>query len=151
MQPLPSIAGCGPADTQMNQAGPRGAAGGTRSTPVARIAVELRTRAHPGSHVVTVEVGGEIDIESGRCLRNRLCFMIWAHGPRLALDLAGVTFIDCAGLGALLATRRLARVQGGWLRLIAVSGCARRLIEITGLQDALAMPPAVPVPGLPGR
>jgi anti-anti-sigma factor len=113
--------------------------------------VELWTRAHPGSHVVTVEVGGEIDMQSGRCLRNQLCFMIWAHGPRLALDLTGVTFIDCSGLGALVATRRLARVQGGWLRLIAVSGCARRLIEITGLHDALAMPPAVPAPRPPGR
>jgi anti-sigma B factor antagonist len=113
--------------------------------------VELRTRIQPGSHVVTVEVGGEIDIESGRCLRNRLCFMMWAHGPWLALDLTGVTFIDCSGLGALLATRRLARVRGGWLHLIAVSGCARRLIEITGLQDPLAMPPAVPAPRSPGR
>lgn len=113
--------------------------------------MELWTRAHPGSHVVTVEVGGEIDMQSGRCLRNQLCFMIWAHGPRLALDLTGVTFIDCSGLGALVATRRLARVQGGWLRLIAVSGCARRLIEITGLHDALAMPPAVPAPRPPGR
>jgi anti-anti-sigma factor len=113
--------------------------------------VELRARAHPGSQVVTVEVGGEIDIESGRCLRNRLCFMIWAHGPRLARDLTSVTFVDCSGLGALLATRRLARVRGGWLRLIAVSECARRLVEITGLQDVLAMPPAVPVPRPPGR
>jgi anti-anti-sigma factor len=113
--------------------------------------VELWTRTYPGSHVVTVEVGGEIDIESGPCLLDRLCSMIWAVGPRLARDLTDVTFIDCSGLNALLAARRVAEIRGGWLRLIAVPGYARRLIEITGLQDALAMPPAGPLPSPPGR
>jgi anti-anti-sigma factor len=94
---------------------------------------------------VTVEVGGEIDIESGPYLRERLCSVIWEHGPRLALDLTGVTFLDCSGMSALLATRRIAQGQGGWLRLTAVSRRARRVIEITGLQDTLAMPPAGPV------
>jgi hypothetical protein len=42
------------------------------------------TSAFTGSHVVIVEVGGEIDIESGPCLHDRLCSMIWAHGPRSA-------------------------------------------------------------------
>jgi hypothetical protein len=43
-------------------------------------------------------------------------------------------------MSALLAARRPAQADGGWLRLIAVSRCVRRVIEITGLQDALAMP-----------
>jgi anti-anti-sigma factor len=86
--------------------------------------MELRTRTYPGSHVVTVEVGGEIDIESGRRPRDRLCSMVWAHGPWLAVGLTGVTFIDCSGLSAPLAARRLAGVRSGRLRLVAESGCA---------------------------
>jgi anti-anti-sigma factor len=90
---------------------------------------------------MTVAVGGELDMESGPALRDRLTCMIWANGSELALDLTGVTFIDCAGLTALLAARNAVQAQGGWLRLVAVSRCVRRLIEIIGLQDVLVMPP----------
>jgi anti-anti-sigma factor len=113
--------------------------------------VELWTRAHPGSPAVTVVVGGEIDIESGPHLRDRLCSVIWEHGPQLALDLSGVTFLDCAGVSALVAARNVAQKQGGWLRLTSVSRRARRLIELAGLQDTLAMPPADPVLRPPRR
>jgi anti-anti-sigma factor len=95
----------------------------------------------PAPRFPTVEVGGEIDVESGPDLRDRLLSIMHTRGARLALDLTGVTFIDCAGMSALLAARRPAQADGGWLGLIAVSRCVRRVIEITGLQDALAMPP----------
>jgi anti-anti-sigma factor len=91
-----------------------------------------------------VEVGGEIDIESGLLLRDRLFSMIWAYGPRLALDLSGVIFLDCAGISALLGAERDARLCGGRLQLASVSACARRLISITGLQGVLAMPASGP-------
>jgi anti-anti-sigma factor len=90
---------------------------------------------------LAVTVRGELDMESGPSLRDRLICMMRANGPRLALDLTGVTFIDCAGLTALLTAEKAARAQGGWLRLVAVSRCVGRLIEITRLQDALLMPP----------
>ena len=38
---------------------------------------------------MTVAVGGELDMESGPALRDRLTCMIWANGPGLALDLTG--------------------------------------------------------------
>jgi anti-anti-sigma factor len=104
--------------------------------------MELWTHARPGFPALTVEVGGEIDVESGPCLADRLCSTMRAYGPRIALDLTGVTFFDCSGVSALLASRRAAQMHGGWLRLVAVSQCVRRIIEITGLQDALAMPSA---------
>jgi anti-anti-sigma factor len=103
--------------------------------------VRLQTHVCSVSPTMTVAVGGELDMESGPGLRDRLTCMIWANGPELALDLTGVTFIDCAGLTALLAARNAVQVQGGWLRLVAVSRCVRRLIEIIGLQDVLLMPP----------
>jgi anti-anti-sigma factor len=69
----------------------------------ARIAVDLRTYSRASSSVPTVEVGGEIDIESRPDLHDRLLSIMRVHGPRLALDLTGVAFIDCAGVSALLA------------------------------------------------
>ena len=104
--------------------------------------MRLQTHVCSVFPTMTVAVGGELDMESGPCLRDRLTCMIWANGPVLALDLTGVTFIDCTGLTALLTARKAAQAQGGWLRVVAVSRCVGRLIEITGLQDVLLMPPA---------
>jgi anti-anti-sigma factor len=109
--------------------------------------VRLQTHVCSVFPTMTVAVGGELDMESGPCLCDRLTCLIRANGPRLALDLTGVTFIDCAGLTALLTARKTAQAQGGWLRLVAVSGCVDRLIEITRLQDALVMPPPPRRPG----
>jgi anti-anti-sigma factor len=103
--------------------------------------VRLHTHVCSVSPAMTVAVGGELDMESGPGLRDELTGMVWANGPQLALDLTGVTFIDCAGLTALLTTRNAVQAQGGWLRLVAVSRCVGRLIKITRLQDALMMPP----------
>jgi mRNA-degrading endonuclease RelE of RelBE toxin-antitoxin system/ABC-type transporter Mla MlaB component len=57
--------------------------------------------------------------------------------PVLALDLTDVRFIDCAGVGALLANCRAAREDGGRLIVVALSPCARRVIGLTGLQAVL--------------
>ena len=54
----------------------------------------LEVSVQPGA---IVAVSGEIDIQSGPQLRDQLPGIIRRHGARLVLDLAGVTFIDCAG------------------------------------------------------
>jgi anti-sigma B factor antagonist len=68
---------------------------------------DLRVVVCPGTPPV-VEMTGEIDILSAQELREELLRLIRRHGPRLALDLGGMTFMDCAGIGALAATRRRA-------------------------------------------
>ena len=55
------------------------------------------------------------------------------------LDVSGVSFMDCAGLRVLLATRRRAEMRGGCMRLIAASAAVRRIIEPTGAHDALVL------------
>jgi anti-anti-sigma factor len=62
--------------------------------------------------------------------------VIRRHGPQLALDLAGVTFIDCAGVNVLLATRRRAGLEGGSVDVIAASPRVRRVISLLGLEWA---------------
>jgi anti-anti-sigma factor len=99
--------------------------------------MELSVQLHSGSPVPVVAVGGELDLESGPCLARWLRSLLRARGPVLALDLAGVRFIDCAGVGALVASCRAARQDGGRLLVVALSPCARRIIQITGLQEVL--------------
>jgi anti-anti-sigma factor len=90
-----------------------------------------------------VTVSGEIDIESGPQLRDQLLCTIRRHGARLALDLNGVTFIDCAGINVLMAVRRYAQLKGGWLRVIGASPRVERVLALTRLHHVL-MPAALP-------
>jgi anti-anti-sigma factor len=88
--------------------------------------------------VLVLAVGDHLD-----GLRKALTELrvIRQHGARLVLDLAGVTFIDCAGINTLLATRRRAQLEGGSLRVLRASPRVRRLITLTRL-DAVLMPTA---------
>jgi anti-sigma B factor antagonist len=100
--------------------------------------LDISTRPGP---VVTIT--GEIDIQSGPQLRDQLISIIRRHGARLALDLTGVTFIDCAGISVLLAARRRAHLEGGWLRVLRASPPVQRVIALTRLNPVL-MPTAQP-------
>ena len=93
----------------------------------------------PGDGGTIVAVRGEVDVCTEAPLQRALLRIIRERSARLMLDLSGVAFMDCAGLRALLATRRRAELRGGSMRLIATSAAVRRIIELTGAQEALAM------------
>ena len=88
---------------------------------------------------LVVGVSGEIDIASAPKLREELLGALRRHGARLALDLGGVTFMDCAGIKALLAARRHARLEGGWVRVARASRRARNILMLTGLHREFAL------------
>jgi anti-sigma B factor antagonist len=78
-----------------------------------------------------VRVCGEIDAQSAPQLRD--------DPARLELDLRDVTFLDCAGVNVLLATRRRARLKDGWVRVIQASSRARQTILLLGLAEVLGL------------
>jgi anti-sigma B factor antagonist len=88
---------------------------------------------------LVVAVSGEIDIASAPKLREELLGALGRHGSRLALDLGGVTFMDCAGVSALLAARRHARLEGGWVRVARASRRADNILLLTGLHREFAL------------
>ena len=92
----------------------------------------------PGDGGTIVAVSGEVDVCTEAPLQQALLRIIRECSARLMLDLSGVSFMDCAGLRALLATRHRAELRGGCMRLIAASAAVRRIIELTGAQEALA-------------
>jgi anti-sigma B factor antagonist len=80
------------------------------------------TRAMPVSLELppVVAICGEVDIQSAPELRDELLRVIRRRGPELIIDPGGVTFLDCADLNVLVATRRRARLEGGRVRLVRV-------------------------------
>jgi anti-sigma B factor antagonist len=88
---------------------------------------------------LVVGVSGEIDIASAPKLREELLGALRRHGTRLVLDLGGVTFIDCAGINALLAARSHARLEGGWVRVARASRRADNVLMLTGLHREFAL------------
>src|SRR4051812_13058119 len=63
-----------------------------------------------GSDRWTVHVHGELDLMTGPQLREHLAGALSRSGGCVVVDLTGTTFCDSSGLGALVATRRRARL-----------------------------------------
>src|SRR5215212_84264 len=82
-------------------------------------------------------VRGELDVMTTSFLEDEVNRRRPLSRP-LALDLGGVTFIDSSGVRGLLAARRAAMEDVGTpVRVVAVSPIVRRVLEVTGVADAL--------------
>jgi len=90
------------------------------------------------SESLNVALAGELDMMAAFKLEPALEDLLAAHDVRrLVLDLADLTFIDSAGLGALLAIRDRTQGLGIEMVLANVSGPARRILELSGLGPIL--------------
>src|SRR3954451_14055249 len=94
--------------------------------------MELSVTAELGQGVAVVEVGGALDAFTAPYLGDYLDLVRSVAGPRMVLRLGTLSFLDCAGLRALLAAREEARARGGWQRLEAVPAAVCRVITLTG-------------------
>jgi anti-sigma B factor antagonist len=87
---------------------------------------------------VIAAVTGEIDISTVAQLRERL-FELADNGGTLIVDLNRVTFIDSAGLGALVGTARRAAAHGGSLHAICAQPQPRKLLWMTGVDRRIPL------------
>jgi anti-anti-sigma factor len=97
-------------------------------------------RTHLSGHTLHAVVTGELDISTESRLRRRLARGIEKRLPeRLMLDLAGVTFMDCAGLSALVWVDDQMRERGGHTVLCRPSRPVLKVISLLGLQSRFAI------------
>jgi anti-anti-sigma factor len=89
-----------------------------------------------------VELSGELDLASVPALRDRLLVDVLTMRPTdIVVDLEPVSFMDSTALSALISMRRTAEGIGASLRVVNPSPFAARLLNITGLAEALGCQP----------
>jgi anti-sigma B factor antagonist len=92
----------------------------------ASLALEIHEREREG--IVILELKGRITAgPEAVALRQKVSALNAERGRRLALDLAGVDYIDSTGLGALVMCATTLRQKGGDVKLL---GLNRRHIEL---------------------
>lgn len=99
-------------------------------------ALDITVRHERG--VVIAAVTGDIDISTVSRLRESL-FKLADTGRTLIVDLNRVTFIDSAGLGALVGTYRHAAARGGSLHAVCSRPQIRRLLWLTGVDRRIPL------------
>jgi anti-sigma B factor antagonist len=85
----------------------------------------------------TVIFAGELDTASADQAYEYVREAIDAHGGQVLLDMAGLSFCDASGLGALARMSRHAGQAGSSLHLVAPPPRLMKIIRITGLEDKL--------------
>lgn len=95
----------------------------------------------PSPTTARVAVSGEVDLATAQVLRDRLLGVLRDQGATmLSVDLAGVTFLDCTGINALIAARTAAARTGRQMRVTQPQPIVRRVLDLTGLLDVFTAP-----------
>jgi len=95
-------------------------------------ALEIRVSGRGNDHVVAL--AGELDIADATRLRDQL--VSGAHST-VTVDLADLSFIDAAGLSALVSARRVLTDAGHTLRLRHPRPQVRRVFALVDLAHLL--------------
>lgn len=100
---------------------------------------ELQSRLE--GEVAVVEAHGQVDAVTTPRLSEALKAEVEAGRSRLVADFAGVDYLSSAGLRTILATVKLARAQGGDLRLAAVRPAVLKVLELSGFTSIVRFYP----------
>ncbi|MGI5380635.1 STAS domain-containing protein [Streptomyces sp. CA-251387] len=92
--------------------------------------MDIAVSSGPGLCPTVITVSGELDIGTAADLRQALAAAVTVY-EETVIDLAGVSFCDCAGIGTLVAARNLARRRGHRLRVHGIPAHLQRLLHLT--------------------
>lgn len=92
----------------------------------------------PSTAIIAVQ--GRLDSVEAAPLRASLNHYITTSTVRIVVDLSDVTFVDSAGLAALVIGMKRARLEHGDVRLVSpVHPDAKRVFEITKFDEVFMM------------
>ncbi|MEW2288655.1 STAS domain-containing protein [Streptomyces sp. NPDC047841] len=113
----------------------------SRQAPDATLPTGLATAScTPIGDRVRVRILGELDCDSASRLRPGLYEALATSKRGLDLDLGGLGFCDCAGLGVLMELRQRAGSQGKTVVIRVGSPMLDRLLGLLGAQELFTPP-----------
>jgi anti-sigma B factor antagonist len=94
----------------------------------------LTAKTRRVGNVAIVDLNGRITLgESTGILRDELRSLLSQGSKQIVLNMAGVSYVDSAGLGELVGAYTTATNQGGALKLLHMQGKLHDLMQITKL------------------
>ncbi|MEV4314984.1 STAS domain-containing protein [Actinocrispum sp. NPDC049592] len=97
----------------------------------------------PGEHSTVVHVSGEIDIATQPDFEEAMRTGMRSGALVVIVDLDKVTFMSSVGLRVLLQVHADAQQAGRSVRVAGMSPIVRRIIDVTGLGQVLAVYPSI--------
>ena len=96
----------------------------------------MKAGLRQAGEVAVLDLAGKITIGEGDVvLRDRVHELLDAGKSKILLNLQGVTYMDSAGIGELVACYKRAREKGGSVRLLNPSGKVSDLLQLTKLEQ----------------
>jgi anti-sigma B factor antagonist len=99
--------------------------------------MQVVATAGPASRTVELRVRGELDMASAPQLASALDGLLAADHRVVVLELAELSFLDCAGMRPIRAALSVLRSRGGTLVIRHPQPLVERVLRIAGLGDAL--------------
>jgi anti-anti-sigma factor len=106
----------------------------------------------PSPGTARLTVAGDVDLATAAVLGLRLLSMMHADHPAVVVvDLTKVTFLDCAGIGVLIAVRNTAERIGCQFRISHPQPMIAHILDVVGLLGLFTAPivPVEPQPPSP--
>ena len=100
-----------------------------------------------------ITTSGEIDLTNAESLRDALLSALNAGALGLVVDMTTTTFIDSAGVTALVRASRRAAATGATVRLAVTAPAVLRVLNLVGIDQLIEVHPSVAaaVASLPER
>lgn len=100
--------------------------------------IQIQHEVLEGTLLVTV--AGELDLETAPRLRALVDSQLARSGARnLLLDLAGVSFLDSSGMGAILGRYRTVAAAGGRMGIAGASTGIKRVLRLSGVAQIVSL------------
>lgn len=93
--------------------------------------------------VAVVTAAGEVDMTNAEALRDALLSALNAGAAGLIADMTQVTFLDSAGVTALVRAARRATATGATLRLAVAAPAVLRVLSLVGIDRLIPVYPSL--------
>ena len=98
----------------------------------------IRQTPTPEDDGCRLEVEGELDVASASHFREAVSSLLGTGCRRIVVDLAGTTFLDSSGLGAIVWAFHRLHAAGGVLEVVNPDERIAQVMKITGVDRLLA-------------